>query len=80
VNTDNIDERLKFLLTSTESLHASCQELHAQAVQDRLKAEETTKQMEAQRAAYEQMRADLHRHQVAMLAAIRAYLEGGEQN
>jgi hypothetical protein len=26
-----VDERLQFLLTSTESLHASCQELHAAA-------------------------------------------------
>lgn len=27
-----IDERLQFLVQSTESLHTSCQELHAQAV------------------------------------------------
>jgi hypothetical protein len=28
-----IDERLEFLLQSTESLHASCQQLHARATQ-----------------------------------------------
>jgi hypothetical protein len=28
-NPGDIDARLQFLLTSTESLHASCQELHA---------------------------------------------------
>jgi hypothetical protein len=28
-NQPTIDERLQFLLQSTESLHASCQELHA---------------------------------------------------
>jgi hypothetical protein len=60
-----IDERLKFLLTSTESLHASCQELHAAAVADRQRGEETRKQHEGLRSA--------------MLEAIRTYLEkGGE--
>jgi len=31
-NPGSIDERLAFLLTSTESLHASTQELHAIAI------------------------------------------------
>ena len=64
MNELTIDERLKFLLTSTELLHASCQELHAAAVQDRERAEAD--------------RQEAHRQQRAMLAAIRAYLEGME--
>ena len=34
----DIDARLQFLLTSTESLHASCQELHAASAQAALTA------------------------------------------
>jgi hypothetical protein len=30
-NSMTVDERLQFLLESTESLHSSCQELHATA-------------------------------------------------
>jgi hypothetical protein len=63
-----IDERLKFLVTSTESLHASCQELHAAAVADREQTEEVARQAETNRA-------EMHKHQRALIAAIRAYLE-----
>lgn len=62
----SIDERLKFLLTSTESLHTSCQELHAAAAESRRQAEEYHARTDAQ--------------QKAMLAAIRAYLDGTEPN
>lgn len=59
-----IDERFQFLLTSTESLHASCRELHAAAAESRRQAEAQT--------------AEMHKQSRAMVAAIRAYLEGME--
>ena len=67
----SIDDRLKFLLTSTESLHGSCQELHAAAVADRERAE-------ADRARIEAQAQEMRKHQLALIAAIRAYLEGME--
>jgi hypothetical protein len=59
-----IDERLRFLLTSTESLHAQSQELHQTVA----------------RQADEQVRlaAEQIKHQRALVAAMRAYLEGME--
>src|SRR4051794_8052976 len=41
-----IDERLEFLLRSTESLHASVSELHAVAQEQTRRAQEQTKQLE----------------------------------
>lgn len=66
-----IDERLKFLLTSTESLHASVQELSATQARQ---IEEHDKRYQEQ----QQENAKQRQHQRAMLAAIRAYLEGLE--
>jgi len=66
-DTPNIDERLQFLLQSTESLHASCQELHA------------TVQKQAEIQAKHEERWELVRR--VLLAALRAGLNGdkGEQ-
>ena len=63
-----IDERLEFLVESTESLHVACQELHATVA-------EHARQIEA----LTQKEANLTR---AMLRGIRAYLEAmnGEEN
>jgi hypothetical protein len=41
-----IDERLEFLMRSTESLHASVSELHAVAQEQTRRAQEQTKQLE----------------------------------
>jgi hypothetical protein len=41
----DIDARLQFLLTSTESLHASCQELHAASAEARLTSENHTAEL-----------------------------------
>ncbi|HEY6371124.1 MAG TPA: hypothetical protein VIX37_11135 [Candidatus Sulfotelmatobacter sp.] len=57
-----IDERLEFLLTSTESLHASTQELHAMMAG----------QAEQMKAADQKQRALQH----ALLAGIREFLKG----
>jgi hypothetical protein len=63
----NIDERLEFLRQSTESLHASCQELHAasarQAELGRQHAEEIKRLDARERKA-----------RSAMLDGISAYL------
>jgi hypothetical protein len=56
-----IDERLEFLRQSTESLHASCQELHATAVKH---AEE-----------YKRLDDRERRSRRAIMAAISAYLD-----
>ena len=56
-----IDERLEFLLHSTESLHASCEQLHATVA-------EHTRQMEAADTKANNLR-------IALLKGIRAYLE-----
>lgn len=56
-----IDERLEFLLHSTESLHASCEQLHATVA-------EHTRQMEAADIKANNLR-------LALLKGIRAYLE-----
>lgn len=64
-----IDERLQFLLQSTESLHANVQELHATVA-------EQSRQMEAQntRQQAQEAREAALRH--AMLKGIQAFLEG----
>jgi len=59
-----IDERLEFLRQSTESLHASCQELHAAITRQ---AEENQRQAKAQEEKHQRMRR-------AILQAIAAYL------
>lgn len=59
-----IDERLEFLVTSTESLQLSCQELHATVA-------EQGRKMEAQAAKERSLRR-------AMLQGFRAFLEGLE--
>jgi hypothetical protein len=59
----SIDERLEFLLQSTESLHASLQELHAIAA-------ENTRQMEKQ-ARYTQR----DRRQIRLLREVMAIHE-----
>lgn len=56
-----IDERLEFLLHSTESLHASCEQLHATVA-------EHSRQMEAADTKANNLR-------IALLKGIRAYLE-----
>ena len=64
-----IDERLEFLRQSTESLHASCQELHAAAA-------EHTRQLEASRIRLEAAEARESNLRIAMLQGIRTFLEG----
>lgn len=56
-----MDEKLEFLRQSTESLHASCQELHATAVEQGRQI-----MAEARRS---------QRREWAMLTAMEAYLE-----
>lgn len=60
-----VDERLEFLLTSTESLHASCQQLHA------------TVQKQAELITRHEQRWELVRR--AMLAALEAGLRNGDE-
>lgn len=51
-NEMTIDERLKFLLASSESLHASCQELHAIITAEKEKQDKKWERLErAMRAA-----------------------------
>jgi septal ring factor EnvC (AmiA/AmiB activator) len=74
----SIDDRLRFLVTSTESLHAQSQELHQTVArqadeQVRLAAEQAR---QFQRS--EKLNQELVKHQRAMIAAMRAYLEGME--
>ena len=62
-----VDERLQFLLTSTESLHASCQELHATV-------EEQGRQL---REFDERERRHWRRITGSLRAALEAWLEEG---
>lgn len=64
----SIDDRLRFLLTSTESLHASSQELHQTVAR---MAEEAKRESEKQAELVRQF----NRHRRALITAIRAYLE-----
>jgi hypothetical protein len=65
-----IDERLEFLLRSTESLHATAQKLTATAQSHTKQIEEHTKQIEADRDAI---------HTLANIAALhQARIEGLE--
>ena len=64
----DIEERLEFLRQSTESLHASCQELHAAAVKH---AEEMVELGRRQERLDERER----RGRQAIVAGIAAYLE-----
>jgi hypothetical protein len=63
-----IDERLAFLLQSTESLHASAQELHATVA-------EHSRQMLEHSAVLAKIEAREKQARLAILEAIRAYLE-----
>jgi len=62
-----IDERLEFLRQSTESLHASCQELHATVARQ-------ADEMKEYRLAMEQQDGKIRRHYRAVLKAMEAYL------
>lgn len=66
---NGIDERLKFLLTSTESLHDTVQEMSAEAARQREESRLQREQMQAQEERFQKLR-------IAMLAGIRAFLEG----
>ena len=68
-----IDERLEFLLHSTESLHASCQQLHAAAA-------EHTRQMEASDARQKAAEAKEARLRLALLQGIQTFLQSMNGN
>jgi spore germination protein YaaH len=61
-----IDERLEFLRQSTESLHASCQELHATVA--------------AQAEEHKRLDARERRSRQAIGAAIAAYIEALDED
>lgn len=63
-----IDERLEFLLHSTESLHASCEQLHAIV-------SEHTRQMEASIARQNAADTKANNLRIALLKGIQTYLE-----
>lgn len=64
----DIDQRLEFLLKSTESLHASVQELSTQIAL-------LTKQSAEHRILMANMEAREHKARIAMLGAIKTYLQ-----
>lgn len=68
-NPGNIDERLQFLVQSTESLHQSCQELHARVL-------EQTKQMKKLLIVSDRHWQEWNRFRRALRAGLKAYDEG----
>ena len=64
----SIDERLQFLLHSTESLHASCAQLHAIVA-------EHSRQMEATDARQKAANIKFNNLRLALLNGIRGFLE-----
>lgn len=67
----HIDDRLKLLTTDCESLHDSCQQLHQMMVRQIEENDKKTAQLREQDQKIQQQN-------TAMLAAIRAYLDGME--
>jgi hypothetical protein len=67
-----IDERLEFLLNSTESLHATCQELHATIAEEAAERKRTDARIDANERAARK----------AVLVGMAAYLQAldGEDN
>lgn len=66
-----IDERLQYLLVSTESLHNSCQELHAAVGELRTAVQSQMKQMQINERRWERFRK-------AGTAALEAFLRDDE--